>query len=303
MMKLLLKKGKQKELLRKEKEKLSLTWPKFAEILGIKYGKLWSFVNEDILIDKFIFNKLSLKEKYRKFIIKELDYNWGRSKGGFNSKGNTKEIKIPNKNEKLAELWGIILGDGHIQKMKEYKIGVYHIKIAGHSINDKQYLVNYVKPLCEELFGIKARISFSKIVNCIYVIIDSVRIVNFFEENGFKPGNKIINQSTIPSWIKENDKFLAMCLRGLYDTDGSFYRLTNQNSYQIQFTNHNITLLKDLRDGLIKLGIAPSKLINNEDIVITKKSEIEKFYKLIGFSNPKHLNKIKTYFNQSSPIV
>ena len=31
------------------------------------------------------------------------------------------------------------------------------------------------------------------------------------------------------------------------------------------------------------------------------KSEIAKFYKLIGFHNPKHLAKIKRYFN--SPVV
>jgi hypothetical protein len=36
--------------------------------------------------------------------------------------------------------------------------------------------------------------------------------------------------------------------------------------------------------------------MENRRVVITKKSEIEKFYKVIGFSNPKHLNKIKELF-------
>lgn len=295
-MRLRFKKGKQKEFLKLEKEKLSLTWPKFAKYLGIKHGKLRTFIDEQVSIDSFTFNKLRLKSKYKKFIIEELSDNWGRSKGGKNSFGSTKTINIPEKNEELAELWGIVLGDGCVYRLKKYKIGVYCVKIAGHSINDKEYLLNFVKPLCDKLFGIRSRINYSKNKNCIYVILDSRKIVDFFEDNEFKAGNKIVNQSTIPNWIKKDNKSLAFCLRGLFDTDGSFYQLTNQNSYQINFKNNNLTLLNDLREGLIQLGILPSKIIRGNSLVITKKSEIEKFYKLIGFSNPKHLNKIKKLF-------
>ena len=233
-------KGKQKELLRKEKDKLNLSWPQFADHLRMKYGKLWSFVNEIALIDEETFDKLKLNKDYKRYIIARLGDNWGRSKGGEKSKGNTKKIKIPVKDEELAELWGIILGDGHIQKRKSYKIGVYSVKIAGHSSDDREYLSNFVKPLIEKLFYVKSRFEFSKLKKCMYVIVDSRKIVDFFEENGFKAGNKIANQSTIPEWIKENQKFLVACLRGLLDTDGSFYRLTNQNSYQICFVNHSI---------------------------------------------------------------
>jgi len=295
-MKLLFKPQKQKELLKKEKEILGLSWKDFAKSLGLKYGRLKSFLYEGILIDEGIFNKLKLKEDYRKFIIKKLSNNWGQLKGGINSNGRLKEIKIPEKKESLAELWGIILGDGHIERIKKYKVGVYKIKIAGHSVDDRDYLLNFVRPLCEELFGVKSRIYQSKTKNCLYVMIDSRRIVDFFEENEFPAGNKIINGVKIPDWIKENNLFLAACLRGLYDTDGSFYRLTNQNSYQIHFKNYNLDLLNEVRRALLKLGINPSKIICNKSIVITKKSEIEKFYKLIGFSNPKHLNKIRLLF-------
>jgi len=189
-----------------------------------------------------------------------------------------------------------MLGDGHLQKKQAYKIGVYGIKVAGHAIDDKEYLDNYVASLIKKLFNVKVRFHTGKNSNSYYAIADSRKIVDFFEKEGFKAGNKIINQVTIPNWVKEDNKLLAACLRGLYDTDGSFYRLTNQNSYQVHFKNHNFTLLQDLREGLIKLSITPSKIICNKSIVITKRSEIEKFYKVIGFSNPKHLNKIKKLF-------
>jgi len=295
-MRLLFEKGKQRELLKKEKEKLNFTWVEFSNYLSLKYGKLITFFREERLMDEDTFNKLKLKRGYKKFIMKKLSDNWGQSKGGKNSPGRTKKIKIPKKNRELAELWGIMLGDGCLQKVQGYKLGVYGIDIAGHSEKDREYLINFVKPLCEKLFSINSRIYQSKQSKCIHINVDSRKVVDFFEREGFRAGNKIKNQVTIPNWIKEEKRLLSACLRGLFDTDGSFYKLTNQNSYQVHFKNLNKKLLNDVRRSLIKLGINPSKIICGKSIVITRKSEIEKFYKLIGFSNPKHLNKIKLLF-------
>lgn len=291
-----MKKGKQRELLSKEKAKRGLTWLQFADELDMKLGKLMTFFTGECLIDDLTFNKLILRKAYKNFIIKELQGYWGQSKGGNNSKGNLKPIRIPEKNAELAELWGIMLGDGCVHKIKKYKIGVYKITVSGHSIDDKDYLLNFVKPLLERLFNIKGRSYQSKSNRGLHIHLDSRRVIDFFEENDFKSGNKIVNQVTIPDWIKNEDKLLASCLRGLFDTDGSFYQLTNQNSYQINFCNNNQKLLKDVRQSLLKLGINVSRIMKNRRIVITRRSEIAKFYKLIGFSNPKHLNKIKKLF-------
>ncbi len=295
-MRIWLQEGKQKELIEKEKERLNLSWNEFANKLNIKFSKLNSFHYEEALIEDVTFNKLKLSSDYKRFIIRKLEEGWGKIKGGKLSSGNLKNIKIPNKSEDLAELWGILLGDGHIEKTKAYKLGVYHITVVGHSILDKSYLLNYVKPLIEKLFEVKVRVYLSKTANALSIIADGRRIVDFFEKEGFKSGDKIRNQSTIPDWIKENPKFLAACLRGLHDTDGCFYKLTNQNSYQIGFTNHDNTLLRDAHAGLRFLGIGVSNIIHNRKYVITKKSEIAKFYKLIGFHNSKHLDKINAYF-------
>jgi intein/homing endonuclease len=295
-MRIWLQEGKQKELIEKERQKLNLTWKEFSEKLGISFGKLNSFHYEENLMDEALFYNLSLNKDYIQFIIKKLPEGWGKIKGGKLSPGKTKEINIPEKNEELAELWGIILGDGNIQRRQAHKIAVYNINITGHSILDKSYLLNFVRPLGERLFNVSARVYLSKFNKGLHIIFDSRKVVDFFEREGFRSGNKIKNQSTIPDWIKENPRFLAACLRGLHDTDGSFYRLTNQNSYQIGFTNHNRTLLKDAQKGLLSLGIGVSKIIGSRKYVITKKSEIAKFYKVIGFHNPKHLNKIKNVF-------
>jgi intein/homing endonuclease len=153
----------------------------------------------------------------------------------------------------------------------------------------------FLIPLIERLFNIKARISALKTSNALFVEAVGKNIVSFLESKGFKPGDKIRNKLRIPSWIKQNPHYLSACLRGLYDTDGCVYKLTNQNSHQISFSNRNRGLLEDLREGLITLGISPSHITKGKETNITKKSELAKFLKLVGFHNSKHLDKVKMW--------
>lgn len=294
-MRLLLRKNKQKELIKEEKERLNLSFPQLAKRLGIKTGKLYAYYYDNLLMPEEIFNKFDLKNEYKKYIVDKKEENWGKRKGGNISRGSTKKIIFPKDSVELAEFYGIMLGDGNLNVKKAYKIGVYQIRIVGDSRHDKEYLTNYVKPLIEGLFSIKVKISKPKNQNALNLVSTGKRLTEFLENKGFKPGDKIKNQLEIPNWIKKNQKFLKACIGGLYDTDGCAYKLTNQNSYQIAFTNYNITLLKDVRRSLILLGINPSRIIRQRDIVITRKSELRKFLNEIGFHNVKHLNKVKMW--------
>ena len=244
-----------------------------------------------------------INKNFDGFILEKLGDNWGRSKGGKNSIGSTIKIEIPKRSEKLAELIGIILGDGNINYYKKgKKIGVYQVNIAGDKDLDRDYHLNYVALLFRELFGVKPVETLPKRNNGRHLIVSSKQLVNFFLANELKSGDKIKNQVTIPSWIKEDSFYLRACLRGLYDTDGSVYKLTNQNSHQICFTNYNHRLLNDVRDSLLSLEIGVSKITKGRDILITKKSELRKFLKQIGFRNPRHLNKVQKWKLQS-PVV
>lgn len=294
-MRLVFKKGKQEELIRLEKEKRNLSWKDFANYLGIKEGKLNAYLYDGVLLSSDLFNKFILKKEYLKHLIAKKNDNWGRSRGGFSSSGNTKKINLPEESENLAEFYGIMLGDGNSNRTKGYKVGVYQIRIVGDCRNDRKYLIEFVKPLIEALFKIAVHVHKSKKSNALNLTASSRELIDFLESKGFKPGDKIINQLEIPEWIKSNRRHLRACLRGLYDTDGTAYKLTNQNSYQIGFTNYNVSLLNDVRDGLISLGISPSKIMRGRDIVITKKDELRKFLNEVGFHNFKHLDKIKVW--------
>ena len=71
------------------------------------------------------------------------------------------------------------------------------------------------------------------------------------------------------------------------------------NLIRINFTNHDLTLLTDAWKAFIQLGFHPSKLINNRQFYISRQLEIDKYLKEIGFSNKKHLDRIKIF---KSPV-
>lgn len=152
------------------------------------------------------------------------------------------------------------------------------------------------------MFNIKSHSGKFKKQNAIYVEAHSRNLIEFLEYKGFKPGNKIKNNLTIPNWIWENNLYLKSCLRGLIDTDGSIFRMSKKdpNLIRISFVNHNATLLNDVRKAFLKLGFHPSKLINRRQFYISRQEEIKKYLKEIGFSNNKHLNRVKGFY---SPIV
>ncbi len=292
-------KGKQKELIHEFRVKNKLSWKEFCFKLKIKCGRLIAYFNETSLIDEEIYKRLDKKGKYAEFILERKNENWGQKKGGINSYGRTKKIKFPEDSQELAEFYGVMLGDVNSHRTSFYKSrknkrGVYAIRIVGDSRLDKLYLMEYVKPIIENLFEINVVIKFYSQKNAMHLESHGVKLIEFLERKGFKPGNKIKNKLRLPLWIKQNKEYLKVCLRGLYDTDGSVYKLTNQNSHQICFTNFNKGLLKDVRDSLLNLGVNCSK-ISNKDLYITKKSELRKFLKLIGFSNDRHLKKVKMW--------
>ena len=290
--------GKQKELIKKIKSKHQFTWGEFSKVLNVSEVALIGWSKEKNLLPLEIYEKLDPSKEYKNQILEiKADY-WGKVMGGLNSRGSLKEITIPGKSEKLAELIGIVLGDGNINYFKKgKKIGTYMVRISGHRINDRDYITRYVSGLLRSLFNVEPKIIERK-NNEIMVVAHSKKLVEFFVGMGLISGDKIKNQITIPKWIFKNKDYTKSCIRGLIDTDGRIYSLKPRypDYYQLSFKNNNITLIKDLRKAFLKLGYPISKVSKNNRLYLTQKEYISKFYKEIGSSNNKHL---KRY----SPVV
>jgi len=297
-MRLKFKNSKQKELISNFKRENNFTWKEFADFLGVKLGALTEWYYEHCLLPSEIYEKIDPGKEFKKYILTKFQDNWGRSEGGKKSMGSLKKIIKPKKSQRLAELIGIILGDGNLHSYKKgKKVGSYMLRIAGDKNNDFNYLTKYVSGLIEDLFGIKPKIEMRK-TNEMLIIVHSKEVVEFLIKMGLKSGDKIKNMVTIPSWIFSNDEYLKVCVRGLIDTDGCVYALKPHypNLYQISFKNYNSALLKDTRKAFIQLGYPISNISKKIQIYLSQQKYISKFYKEIGFSNRKH---IKRY----SPVV
>lgn len=178
------------------------------------------------------------------------------------------------RNGDFAELFGVVLGDGHIHKFPRTE----EILISANS-NNPGFVKRYSR-LAGAVFG--KRPSTSKVSNAnnirirLYQKMISKRI-------GIPAGDRSRLNIKIPAWIWRDEQHLVRLLRGLFEAEGSLSIHKPTYTYNFQFSNKNQSLLKNVAKGLKLLGYHPE--IRLTSIRLRKKAEVEKFRKLIRFRN------------------
>jgi transcriptional regulator with XRE-family HTH domain len=200
-----------------------------------------------------------------------------------------KQIKPLTPNTHLAELFGILLGDGGITHSQ--------VKVTLHRIDDAEYAL-YVAQLMETVFGEKPGIHIRK--NVFVLTISGVNYIEALEQLGLKRGNKVKNQIDIPTWILKNTEYARLCVRGLMDTDGGVYfhhHMVNGKPYVnfgLTFTNYALPITNKVYEILKTHNFSPS-LVKLKRIYIYKLSEIQRYFSVFGSHNPKHLRRVENY--------
>ncbi len=133
----------------------------------------------------------------------------------FPNKSHRKDIIYPDLSEDLAELMGIIFGDGGINNG-------WQTTIYLNAKTDSEY-VFYVSDLIYRLFHIPAKIYYTKRRDVARVVINSTEVVETLIKFGAIKGHKIHGGLSIPSWILSNKTYAIACIRGVFDTDGCTY--------------------------------------------------------------------------------
>lgn len=267
-----------------------------ARILNHKFSVVLP-ENEDILIARWKELKREASRKGGKALIKKYGSfatAEGRKKGGqvsWQRRKNNKEIlpkyshiiTRPEESVDLAELVGILLGDG----------GLTHFQCVIYLNSETDVAFSkYIQNLCKKLFGIIPAIYKSKKVKLLRVSISSVNLIEYLLEKGLILGNKVKLQVAVPRWVYKNKEYIKACIRGLIDTDGCFII----NKYKVKkreykypkmiFCNSSIPLLNFVIDGLKACGFTP-KNHGNKYIWLSNQAEVRRYLREIGTRNYK----------------
>jgi len=209
--------------------------------------------------------------------------------------------------KKLAELIGIIIGDGCINK--NYKRPDYRIQISGNQIEDKEYYDNYLKKLVFDVLKIKVKPYIG--ANKAYIIqFQSEPFRIFLKSLGIGP--RKTKSIFIPPIIKENKKLLTACIRGIADSDFTFIctkrsKNTPNNYPRICAQFASKPLVKDLEGALRSLGFTlntkydylrkdPRGFENITNFInLDGPYNLRKWLKTIGFSNSRIITRYQVW--------
>jgi len=187
--------------------------------------------------------------------------------------GKIKSEYLPLKhNGDLAELIGVVLGDGHIRAYPRTE----ELSIFSNSNNPS--FVNRYSILIEKIFGKKPAKNIHSGGNCIRIRIYEKHISDRLGIPFSPRGNLNIS---IPGWIISNKKYIVRYLRGLYEAEGSHSIHKPTCTYKVQFSNRNISMLKNVFDLVSRIGFHPHK--SKDMIQLSRKKEVFGFIRLIKF--------------------
>ncbi len=214
----------------------------------------------------------SVKKISDTFKRKKID-NFAKWREEARKKGIIPSAYTPfSRNERLAFLVGLILGDGHIDKFSRTE------KLTISLGTDKPDLIDFVLSIVEVIFSKKPSVNRPTYSNVARISIYQKYISKRLR---VPSGDRRQNHTKIPGWIQRNKKYLLAYLRGLYEAEASLSIHLPTYTYNFSFHNTNSSLLDIVKTSLIQFGFHPE--IRPKEIRLRRKNEVKYFSKLINF--------------------
>lgn len=323
--------GLRKEFFDEIKNSLGTSWKNLAKEIKVSRNSLERYKKEKYKIRKDVFYRLLnyLSPARKEVFLREIkiidSVSWlseggkkaykinfekfkeGRKKGLLAIKNNerirSKKIKEVIINfeltKDLCEVIGAFIGDGFFNC---YKNKLYQIEFAGDSRSDLNYYKEKIIPTLKLFIpNLKPHIYFVKNKNSIRIVFYSKELFYFLKDGfGFVPGRKTFTV-VIPKIILDsrNNHFINSTIRGIFDTDGCIFfdrrKIYTKPYPRICLQISSKLLIVQLIDYLSKDFKIRSGKVNNRDIhfmEIYGHSQFKKWMSIIGFSNPRHLDRI-----------
>jgi DNA-binding transcriptional regulator WhiA len=175
------------------------------------------------------------------------------------------------KNRALAELNGVILGDGHIWRFPRTD------ELSIFSNSNNQGFIKRYSGIIEAVFAKKPALT-KHGSGCIRIRIYQKNIQKRLNIP-YSPRSKLTLR--LPRWISNNKGNVVGYLRGLYEAEGSYCVHVPTYTYKALFSNRNKSLLKIVYRLVKGLGFHPH--MSRYQVQISRKQEVLKFLELIQF--------------------
>lgn len=153
-----------------------------------------------------------------------------------------------HRNNAVAYIIGVSLGDGNLSNPNGRAL---RLRITC----DKNYpnLINYISLKIRNIFPDNKVSLTRRSDNCVDI---SCYSNNWLKVLGWKDtGSKKAQDVHIPKWVYTKKSYLASCLLGLLQTDGSIY--TDRGYIMVNFTNELESLSLSVFDIIHKFGYKP----------------------------------------------
>ena len=213
-------------------------------------------------------------------------------------------------NKNFAILYGIMLGDGCLSLTSKNKKIVF---IAGSLRDDIPFFEKSINSILKGLIGRTYPIKTKNYKGSIELIFMNQKLFDFINGFGFpigKKGNKLF----IPK-IFYDKRLVKYLIRGFFATDGSLV-LTNNNGTlypRVEANGIAKNLIKEINDYLNLVGIKSNLYLakrkklsgysNRKEqyrLQVNGKENLKKFTKIIGFINPKQIERLEYYYKNGS---
>ncbi len=172
----------------------------------------------------------------------------------------------------LAELIGVILGDGHIQKFPRTE----RLLIFSNA-NNPGFVKRYAD-IVERLFEKKPYVYKQTSKNCIRISLYEKHISQRLK---IPTGARGKLYFSVPRWVMRDKTYVKRYLRGLYEAEGSLSFHSATYTHKFIFSNRNVSLLKNVERLLKVLGFSPHS--NKESVQLSRKDEVKKAAQLLRF--------------------
>jgi intein/homing endonuclease len=190
----------------------------------------------------------------------------------------------------LAEVVGLNIGDGGVYRYFWGRKNYSSIVAFTASAGEYWYYESFVKPTIDRAFSLSSHL-YLRSDNTTRLTIGSKKLVDYLVSLGLPIGKKI--DVSIPTAILDQG-FVVPFIRGFYHAEGSIYRRYSKmynrmrkvydNLLTIQIRTKLKTLMNQLREELMKLGIRPNRLLEAEGVFtlrIPSQHEIQRFLETI----------------------